>query len=331
MPCEDLYFGASRNQSPPTPRNMNPAITPSAITGGTMTVTVKLRNHGDDDSPYTTIELYRCSPTTTPYPATWIQSWPNQIVPAAAFPGGDGATPVVTNPFVAPHHNFTLYARAYNTAFPKDYPRCQPQGAGNDYRTDPLIAVRNVSVIELMTAADGPSARKAQLSDAPVSFAFSTGNLRREATDARLVVRPLDPRRDAEELAVFARDPALFELFAARRIKFAAPLAISVALGNERLALDQQTARLSMPFALTGQLTAKELEAASPTHWMQLDRGVEYPVSLEARTLQQTFLQVQPAPGNDLAQLVIVDQFDDEDALVGSLTLITITSPPSFF
>ncbi len=278
MTCPQIYLGRSRMAAPLPADYANDAIGISGApipASSTTVIPVTVKNHGTDNSPATTVELYWSDPTTG-FHAVYARRIGSPVGITAGIPGAI-SSPVLEGErsayfgwapdpsIVGVNGGYVcLMAIAYNTTPPRT-PCVQQTNNSASPATDPLSALYNVQVIAAQAdpcrdpddpgdprdpygddadprgreaTGDGDSGERRDRVDPgrrPMWFAFAATNILRDQEDTKLHVRALDPVTDRAKLQRLVALPALHRELSCRRLKFALPTRVQVAAGRERL------------------------------------------------------------------------------------------------
>jgi hypothetical protein len=179
-------------------------------------IDVKVQNHGGDDAPGTSVELYYMIPTTG-FPvvsATLIQAWSVLVPAATSFPVADGAWGTSISYSFPTLGHFCLRGRTFNDGLGL-YPSGDPP-------TDPMSAIHNIQIV---TTLSHKSRR--------MFFAFAATNPLKQAVATRLVATPIDPEKHTEALKRILEIPAVYRV-AEGGTKFKLPAEVNISLGIER-------------------------------------------------------------------------------------------------
>jgi len=216
-----LYFGPdnSADWASHAPDYANAGINPASyeiLQNTPVNIDVKVQNHGGDDAPGTSVELYYMIPTTG-FPvssATLIQAWSVLVPASTTFPAADGSWGTSLSYSFPTLGHFCLRGRIFN-----DNLGLYPSG---DPPTDPMSAIHNIQIVTTLS----PRIQR-------MYFAFAATNPLKHAVATRLVATPLDPDKHAETLQRLLEIPAVYRV-AERGTKFKLPAELNLGLGVER-------------------------------------------------------------------------------------------------
>ncbi|HEY6079020.1 MAG TPA: CARDB domain-containing protein [Polyangiaceae bacterium] len=340
MTCPDLYIGASRAAAPPSPFWTNPAIAPPSTNleqGVAVTINVSVRNHGSDDSPATTLQLFYSDPQTGF--STIGQIGSNQtitVLGATTLPVADG---IVTTPFgwtppaaaTLPNGGHVcLLARVRMQTDPPDSEgiNCVQEIYGANPPTDKLQGIRNIHVYAPAGAKKGR--RKA------MQFAFGAMNNLPDTDKTVLQVKLLDPQQDIEALEALADDAVVDQALRARRLKFAVPNALLVGTGRERVqntrfrAYLKAAAGTELPcpprLSRTGPIAGDVLPHLMAPGTKLADAQGALQLSLNPGEISQTIVQVEPCKRDDAVYAVQISHAGADGRPIGGLTILFV--PP---
>lgn len=348
MTCPDLYIGATRALSPPSPPWQNPAIQPPStnlVEGVGVVITVYVRNHGTDDAPATQLQLHYANPSTGFIPIGSIGDWD--------FDGTDMLHPFIPGATVIPaadgevFHNFAwtppprstlpngghicLLARVYNTAAPGG--KCTQEVYGATPPTDKLQGIRNIHVIEPPPPPPSPApGGGGGNGNGFMAFAFAATNTLRHLEDTRLSVRALEPDKDRDRLQTLVSDPAVDKALRARRLTFGVPKGVLVAEGRERALYrlgrghSLKVDPCAQPFNHLGPLSPLQAEYLALPGSKPREAKKPFELKLLPGEARQTIVWVEPSGKRKAVYVVEVEHEGADGQAIGGLTLIFV--PP---
>jgi hypothetical protein len=345
MTCSQIYLGPGRFAAPLAAEYWNSAIAMTSYdlpeTAATVSVAVTASNHGSDDSPSTTIELYWSDPTTgfMAVASRRINGFSHVIPGATIGPGGGDGTytqnffwSVDSTVWSVNGGHVCLLARMANDTAPAA-PCTQQFYDSSSPATDPLSAIHNVQ-FHVPPPPPGPPPGGGGGGPGPgqrewMAFGFAATNILKHTDDTKLEVRVLDPARDREKLQSLVAIKAVDRALACRGLKFGVPKSLHLAAGREGVIVPRTVHEGTQCLPRLGKL--------GPTTFAQLKHlalpgtkpmEVKGPVDLKLLhgEMRQMFAVVEPCERERVVYAVEVSHSAAKGENIGGLVILFV--PP---
>lgn len=342
MTCPNIYLGTGRFGAGPLPGEYGNDSIILASYNVTQSATVfgqlRVNNHGTDNSPATTVELYWSDPATN-FAAVFSQrifQLTNVIVPGATGGGVQGefiqnwsyAFPTVGH--------FCLLARLENSSPPSGAGCVQQAYNELSPPTDPQSAIHNINVIAPPPPPPSPGGGGGGAgAGGRMGFAFAAVNMQRDVEKTFIEVDVLDPGKDKAKLQHLVSIPGIYRALAQRHVKFAEPNGVQLGEGRERILYRHEHFAKENPTCAPRMRVRGEVDAATIKRMLVpgsklADIKGKHELDLLYGEARQTFIQVEPCGKEHAAYAVEVTHKAENGRIIGGLVCIFVP-PHKFF
>lgn len=342
MTCPNIYLGTGRFGNRPLPAEYgNDAIILSSYTltqNQTVFGQVRVNNHGTDNSPDTTVELFWADPATN-FAAVTSQRIFETIavhVPGATGAGVQGEWIQNWSYQFPTVGHWCLLARVENSVNPSGA-GCVAQGYDVlSPPTDPQSAIHNINVIAPPPPPPAPGGGGGGGgAGGRMGFAFAAVNMQRDVEKTFIQIDVLDPAKDKAKLQHLVSIPGIHRALAQRHVKFAEPNGVQLGEGRERLLYRPEHFAKHNPVCAPRMRVSGEVDAATIKRMLVpgsklADIKGKHELELMFGEARQTFIQVEPCGKEHVAYAVEVTHKAENGRVIGGLVCIFVP-PHKFF